>query len=219
MTGPGSAASSRRIRPAWPAAEFAERDAEAVRRHLLALGYPMRHIIYLAGDGATRSSLAGYLNSWLPKNVKDDSEVFFYFSGHGAPDVETKQAYLVPWDGSPQFLSETGYPLEELYKRLSALKARRVIVALDSCFSGAGGRSVLAKDARPLVTKVNMSATQSPNLIILAAASGEEITGAESVQGHGLFTYYLLKGLGKSKGDVSVRGLYDYVKPKVIELP
>src|SRR5581483_9705779 len=111
---------------------------EAMRRHLEALGYPKRQIVSLTGDGATRSALAGYLRSWLPKNVKEDSEVVFYFSGHGAPDAETGKAYLVPWDGSPEFLADSGFALDELYAGLAKLKAARIIVALDSCFSGSG---------------------------------------------------------------------------------
>lgn len=200
-----------------PAAQFAERDAAAVRAHLEALGYPKRHVVYLAGDNATRSSLAGYLQSWLPKNVKEDSEVFFYFSGHGAPDAETKKAYLVPWDASAEFLSESGYPLDELYSRLAKLGAARVVVALDSCFSGAGGRSVFASGARPLVTKLDLGEAAPDKLVVLAAASAEQISGAQTAQGHGLFTYYLLQGLEKSKGDSSVKALYEYAKPKVMD--
>ena len=77
-------------------ASFAERDAEAMHNHLIALGYPERNIIYLIGEKATRSSIQKYVEMWLPKNVKQDSQVFFYFSGHGAPDPASKQAYLVP---------------------------------------------------------------------------------------------------------------------------
>lgn len=200
-----------------PPADFAERDAEAVREHLLALGYPPRNILFLKGSQAVRSGIVKYVESWLPKNVSADSRVFFYFSGHGAPDTKTGQAYLLPWDGDAKFLEETAYPLKRLYEKLNALPAKEVLVAMDSCFSGAGGRSVIPKGARPLVTKVDEGGIPSGKLVVFAAANGDEITGTEASQGHGLFTYYFLKGLGAQgrSGTLTVKSLYDYLAPNV----
>jgi ankyrin repeat protein len=201
-----------------PEAQFAERDAAAVKDHLIAAGFPSRNVIQLFGEKAGRSAMEKFLEIWLPRNVKEDGRVFFYFSGHGAPDPKTGEAYLIPWDGDPGFLENTGYPIKRLYEKLGSLKAKEVIVAMDACFSGAGGRSVLAKGARPLVTKVeNVSVPQ--NLTVFAAASGDQITSTLEDQGHGTFTYYFLKGLSGgakgSSGAVTARGLYDYLKPKV----
>lgn len=196
-----------------PQAEFAERDAEAAARHFQALGVPPRNVIRLTGSAATRGAIQGYVEEWLPKNAKPSSTVYFFYSGHGAPDPQTGRAYLVPWDGNAAFLQSTAYPLAQLYKGLSQLKAKRVLVVLDSCFSGAGGRSVLAKGARPLVTKVEEGLSAESNVAILAAASGDEITGSYEEQGHGIFTYFLLKGL--TEGRQSGKSLYDYLKTRV----
>jgi len=202
-----------------PQAQFAERDAEAVRQHLVALGYPERNIKFLVGNRASKSQLEAYLQDWLPRNVKEDSRVFFYFSGHGAPDFASHQAYLVPYDGDPNFLNKTAYPLKRLYVDLKALKVKRVIVVLDSCFSGAGGRSVLAEGARPLVMKLDTAVEPDGMLVLFAAASAQEITSTLKEQGHGIFTYYFLKGLGgaaeNKSGTVTFKGLYDYLRPKV----
>jgi hypothetical protein len=202
-----------------PDAEFAVRDAEAIRRYLLAMGYPERNLIYLTGQNATRASIHKYLREWLPRNVRADSRVFFYYSGHGAPDPKTGEAYLVPWDGDPRFLQTTAYPTRELYLALDGLPAGDVIVALDACFSGAGGRSVMAKGSRPMGITVSPAALPRGKLVLFGAASGDEITGSLEEQGHGLFTYYFLKGLsGAAKGPsgtVTLQGLYDYLKPLV----
>ncbi len=202
-----------------PDAQFAERDAQAMRDHLLALGYPERNVKFLAGSRAVRSSLEAYLEDWLPRNVKADSRVFFYFSGHGAPAPESGQAYLVPWDGNPNFLDKTGYPVKKLYADLNALKVKQVIVALDSCFSGAGGRSLLPEGSRPLVNNADMAVAGGGKIMLFAAASPKEITSTLKEQGHGLFTYYFLKGLDgaaqDASGSVTPRGLFSYLKPKV----
>jgi hypothetical protein len=204
-----------------PEAQFADRDAKAMKRHLLAMGYPEENIISLIGDHATNTSIAEKLERWLPMNVNANSTVFVYYSGHGAPDAESKQAYLVPWDGQPGALADTAYPLSRFYKDLQKLPAKRVLVALDSCFSGAGGRSVLAKGARPLVTKLETSVPQDSKLVVFTASQADQISGTLEDQGHGAFTYYFLKGLngeasaGDSAGHVTVGSLYLYLAKRV----
>lgn len=201
-----------------PAAEFAERDAEAVRAHLMALGYPSRNIYFLSGQQATKAKIDQSVNTWLPKRVGENSTVFFYYSGHGAPDPKTGQAYLVPVDGDAEDLDSTAYPIKQLYTKLGNLKAHHVIVALDSCFSGAGGRSVLAKGTRPLVSTIDFGGLPN-NMIALTASDKSEISGTIEDQGHGAFTYFMLKGLAgaakNASGAVTVQSLYDYLTPKV----
>lgn len=200
---------------------YAERDALAVRNHLEALGYPQRNIILLTGSRATMTGLTKNIETWLPRNITEDSTVFFYYSGHGAPDVKSGEAYLVPWDGDPQFLQDTAYPIKRLYSKLGALKAKRVVVAIDSCFSGAGGRSVLAKGSRPLVSQAAPLVPMADKIVAFSAAGNDQISGTLDDQGHGAFTYYLLKGLGGEAGDsaghITAKSLYNYLRPKVAD--
>ncbi|MBI2386473.1 MAG: ankyrin repeat domain-containing protein [Elusimicrobia bacterium] len=199
-------------------AAYGERDAEAVKNHLIAQGFPSRNVVLLSGEKASRSAIEKFVETWLPRNVTSDSRVVFYFSGHGAPDPVSGKTYLVPWDGDPGFLENTAYPIARLYEKLGALESRSVLVALDACFSGSGGRSVLAKGARPLVAHV-ASAAVPKNLTVLAAAAGNEIASTADEQGHGLFTYHLLKGLTSAArgadGVLSARALHEYLTPKV----
>jgi uncharacterized caspase-like protein len=202
-----------------PPAQFADRDAKAMRDSLVAMGYPERNIVLLQGERATKTGLIKNLETWLPRNVNDKSTVFFYYSGHGAPDPKNGQAYLVPFDGDPQYLEDTGYPMKRLYEKLGALKVKQVIVAMDSCFSGAGGRSVLAKGTRPLVGKVDLGQSGGRNIISLTASASDQISGTIDEQGHGAFTYYLLRGINGAarddKGSVTVKSLYEYLLPNV----
>ena len=198
-----------------PTARYAVRDAEAMKANLLAAGYPERNIVLLTDQAASKSGLEKYLDAWLPKNTDGESSVLFYFSGHGAPDTGDAQAYLVPWDGDPKFLANTGYPVKRLYERLNSLKAKQVLVAMDSCFSGVGGRSVLAQGTRPLVAKIDLGKDVAGRVQALTAAASDEITGTDEAAGHGLFTYQLLKGLSAKDGRATLRELYDYLTPKV----
>ncbi|MBI5241215.1 MAG: peptidase C14, partial [Elusimicrobia bacterium] len=78
---------------------------------------------------------------------------------------------------------------------------------------------VLAQGARPLVTQVDTAVSPGGKLTVFAASAPNEITATLEEQGHGMFTYYFLKGLGgeakDASGTVTPRGLYDYLKPKV----
>ena len=193
-------------------ASFAERDADAFKAYVRALGVPERNIVLLKGSKAGKASLEKNVEFWLPRMAKPDSRVYFYFSGHGAPNVKTGQAYLVPWDGDPNFLESTAYPVARLYKKLGALAAKHVLVTMDSCFSGAGGRSVLASGARPLVGKID-TGTAGGKITVLAASASNEISGSLDDKGHGAFTYFLLEGL--NAGKTTPKALNEYLTPRV----
>ena len=203
-----------------PAADFAVQDAKLVTEYLTkVMGYPEENIVTVLNDHATKGDFEKYFEKWLPNNVEKDSTVFVYYSGHGAPNPKSGSAYLVPYDGDPSFIDETGYSLKRMYAALGKLPAKEVIVALDSCFSGAGGRSVLAKGARPLVMNLN-TAPPAKNMTVLAASSGEQISSTYDEKGHGLFTYFMLKGIRnedvvKQDGSLDIPALFDYVKPQV----
>lgn len=204
-----------------PKADYAENDALTMKTYLRALGVPAQNIITLTGEKADRSDIAKYLEEWLPANVKPDSRVYFYYSGHGAPDPATGAAYLVPYDGDASFLKSTAYPLSKLYADLGALPNKETVVMLDSCFSGTGGRSVLASGVRPLVLLEDT--TQPPEKASVLAASGaREIAGGLDLRRHGLFTYFLLRGMAGEAdaahaGHVTLGDLDKYVAGRVAE--
>lgn len=205
--------------PDLPTAAYAERDAASAKSFIRALGVPERNIVMLTGTRATGKGLEKTIEAWLPNNVSEKSRVYVYYSGHGAPDTKTGDAYLVPSDGDPQYLAQTGYPLKRLYAKLGELKAKSVLVALDSCFSGAGGRSVLAKGTRPLVGKVDMAVPARGKVSVISASAGDQISGANEEAGYGLFTYNFLQGLNgaakDAQGRVTLQSLYAYLKPRV----
>ncbi len=197
-----------------PKADFAVKDAVVMTEYLeKVFGYPQENIVTLLDDRALKSDLEKYLGKWLPNNVEKDSSVFIYYSGHGAPNPKTGDAFLVPYDGDPSFIEETGYPLKRLYAKLDRLPVKQIIVVLDSCFSGAGGRSVLAKGARPLVMNMDKQVSHSDRIAIFSASSGGQISSTHEEKGHGLFTYFFLKGI--KYGNTELGTLYNYLKPQV----
>jgi len=201
-----------------PKADFATHDAQTMTDYLTrVMGYPEENVVTLLNDRATKSDFEKYFGKWLSNNVEKGGSVFVYYSGHGAPNTKTGDAYLVPYDGDPAFIDETGYSLNKLYEQLGKLEAKEIVVALDSCFSGAGGRSVIAKGARPLVMNMKTSAIPA-KVVVLSASSGEQISSTYDEKGHGLFTYFMLKGLkgeAETNGSVEIGNLFEYIKPQV----
>ena len=197
-----------------PKADYAVADAKTMTEYLTkVMGYPEENVVTLTNEHAAKSDFEKYFEKWLLNNVEKDGSVFIYYSGHGAPNTKTGDAYLVPYDGDPSFIEQTGYSLKKLYESLNKLQAKEIIVALDSCFSGAGGKSVIAKGARPLVMNLEQDIKLSKNMIVMSASSGDQISSTYEEKGHGLFTYFMLKGI--KDGIIEIGELFDYLKPHV----
>lgn len=204
-----------------PKADFADHDAKIMREYLTKLmGYSDENVVLLLNEHAAKSDFEKYLESWLPNHVEKEDSVFVYFSGHGAPNPRTGDAYLVPFDGDPAFVDKTGYPVKRLYEHLGKLPAKSIVVVLDSCFSGAGGRSVIAEGTRPMGLSVENPLVASDKILVLSASSGDQISNTYKAKGHGLLTYFLMKGL-QGEGDQNRDGavdmveLYEYLRPHV----
>ena len=204
-----------------PASEFSSHDAEIMDKYLTGvLGYPEKNVVMLLNERATKTDLEKYIEGWLTDRVRPGDNVFIYFSGHGAPNPQTGDAYLVPYDGDPAYLEKTGYQLKRLYDTLGKLPAKEVVVLLDSCFSGAGGRSVVAKGMRPMGLSLENPLAVTGNTVVLAASAGNQVSSTYMSKGHGLLTYFFLKGL-KGEGDQNKDGgidlseLFAYIKPQV----
>jgi hypothetical protein len=205
-----------------PEVKYAAKDAEIVSRYLENVGgVPAANIKLLKNNSATRADIVSSVEEWLPRRVKPSSKVYVYYAGHGTPDPKTNEAYIVPYEGEPGYRKKL-YGLNKLYKSLSDLPSDNVFVMLDSCFSGSGGRSVMPKGSRPVSLSIENPVLAGEGVVVLAASRGDEISSDYERVKHGLFTYFLLKGL---KGDADAGGdglvdiseLYLYVNDRVSE--
>ncbi len=150
------------------------------------------------------------------RDIKDIAEaysgninVIFYYAGHGIPNESTKDAFLLPID-SDGMQTEGCYSLNRLYGELGGLNAESVVVFLDACFSGANRDGDMLASARGVALKPKVEAPKG-NMVIFSAASGNETAFPYEEKGHGLFTYYLLKKLQETKGNVNLRELGNYI--------
>jgi uncharacterized caspase-like protein len=60
----------------------------------------------------------------------------------------------------------------------------------------------------------------SKNMTVLSASSGDQSSSTYDEKGHGLFTYFMLKGIksedvAKQDGSIDFNDLFSYIKPQV----
>jgi len=110
--------------------------------------------------------------------------------------------------------ASSGYSLEHLYSELSSKPAKSVLVLLDACFSGTMRDGGMLASARGVAIKAKQNAPKG-NLVVLSAAQGDETAYPYTEKGHGLFTYYLLKKIQETKGNVTFGKLAEYVTSEV----
>ncbi len=202
-----------------PAAAGAKHDAEEFAELARdSLGVPEENVRRLGDEHATRSDLEAELR-WLKTNASDAARLYFYFGGHGAPDAGSGSAFLLPYDANPDDPVAAGLALDELLDRLAGTGSHEVVAFVDTCFSGAGGRSVLPAGTRPLAIVKGPSVPAQ--VMLFAAAGPNQVSGMDAARDGGLFTEYLFEGLGLGKADrdgdaqISLSELAAWVTPEV----
>ena len=149
----------------------------------------------------------------IAEAFKGDIDILFYYAGHGIPSENGRDAYLLPVDADGT-QPEVCLPLSRLYRELGELQARSTVVFLDACFSGSQRGEGMLASARGVAIKADAGRPQG-NVVAFSAATGEETAYPYAEKGHGMFTYFLLKKLHDTKGDVTLGELADYITEEV----
>ena len=195
--------------------EYAINDGEMFRNYCLrTLGIPEENIHFR--KNATLNHIKNEI-AWIEKVAQaydGEAKFIIYYAGHGIPDENTRAAYLLPTDGSGTNTA-TGYSLDEMYSKLGNTNAKNVTVFLDACFSGAVRGDGMLASARGVAVKVKKNSVTTGNLVVFSAAQGDETAYPYNEKGHGMFTYFLLKKLQESKGEVTYGELAKYIKEQV----
>lgn len=151
-------------------------------------------------------------NISLMKQIADafdgTANFILYYAGHGLPSENQQDAYLLPVDGYGA--DGTGYSIKELYKELGMLNSKSIILFFDACFSGSKREGGMVSSSRGVAIKAKSDAPQG-NVIVFSAAQGDETAYPYKEQGHGLFTYFLLKKLQETKGETTLGELANYI--------
>lgn len=209
--------------------QFAHNDAEGMKTFVSrTLGVPDRNT-YVLHD-ATQSQLISYFGTAenshgrLSDLVGPETELFVYYSGHGAPALDTGSGYLLPVDADTKTISLTGYSVDTLCRNLEALNAGKVTLVLDACFSGMSAGGDLVKNASPAGLRIKVLPQRGEKLNVLAAAGSNETASWDQETRLGLFTRHFLEGVsgkadssrgGNHDGKISIAELERYLQREV----
>lgn len=194
------------------ARKYATLDAEMVATYLQTLGGLPRNNVRLLQDwSALRPDIEEALLDWLPSKITKDSVVVVYFAGQAivAPSGET---FLIPYDGSLGSTTRL-YPLKDLETALGRLKAKQVLFVFDGTVlkNGAEGRTKIAPPKW---------AGTTGSVVHMISTTGFGKSLESDTLHHGLFTYYLLRGLRgdadvNRNGEVTIGEVTAYINRKV----
>ena len=174
----------------------------------------------------------------------ENDTIIFYFSGHGFLEKDTQKPVLCladtrleNVDGDRSIVNpETGLKVEDLLTNyLARCKAKQQIVFLDACHSGglsfkelaigqkgeAKAKKISDNTLPQLINLLRQKAAKSQGFYAILSCDKEEKSLEFSDLGHGLFTYYLIRGLhgeaADSEGVIEVDRLYRYIYHRTLE--
>ena len=85
---------------------------------------------------------------------------------------------------------------------------------MDACFTGANKEGSMLVAARGVAREAKKEVLKGKS-VVFSASSGDETAMTYHEKGHGLFTYFLLKKLQETGGNVSYSDLAEYIKQNV----
>jgi hypothetical protein len=203
-------------------AEFASQDAQVFYDYASrAFGIRPDNIKLLVDGDADDLEIRRAFKSWLPQKVKKGkTDVYVFYSGHGLTSDDGKSLYLLPHGVDREFIDRTAINQQEIVDGIRAAQPRSVTMFIDSCYSGStrSGETLLAS-ARPVALK----ASENPypaNFTVVSASSLDQISSSSPELKHGIFSFYLMKGLEgeadeNKDGKITVAELQSYIADMV----
>jgi len=193
--------------------DFARVDAITFSKYCInTLGVPKENVVLLTDAISSQMKREIEKLSKIAKYSNGHAELIFYYAGHGFPEENTKESYLMPVDISGTDVT-SGIKLTDLYSSLTTYPSQKVTVFLDACFSGSGrNQGLLAARGVKIVPKNNLI---SGNLIVFSASSGDQSSLPYKQKQHGMFTYFLLKKLQETSGNITYGALSNYLVNQV----
>jgi uncharacterized repeat protein (TIGR02543 family) len=189
------------------------------------------HVKLLVDAEATRANIENAVSNWLAPREDADDIVLFFFAGHAAsgpdraPYDETYDEYLLPYD-SLTYSWSNDISDDELDGWLDTLNSQKVVVILDTCFSGGFIRGVRSITTFPKAAEGDgfIRDVSQAGRAILAASAEDESSWEDPALQHGVFSYYILQGLryledvdANADHQVAAEELFGYAAPRTVD--
>ena len=188
-----------------PKANYANLDAKYFFDYARkGFGIKKQNINLLVDENATFVKTSKALTLWLKTKIKaDQTDLVVFFAGHGLASNDGKELYLLPQDSDPNLLDITALSRTKLFQTIIDLKPKSVTMFLDTCYSGVSrDEQMLLASARPIRIVADEQEGIPDNFTIFTASQVEQISSGLKEANHGIFSYYLMKGL-EGKADTN----------------
>ncbi len=193
---------------------FAINDAITFKKYATqTLGVPENQVIMLTDARVTKmeNEIENFVS--LMSINGENREFYIYYAGHGFHD-DDKNSYLMPVNVKHNDVGDA-IKLADFYEQLSQHPTKKTTVFLDACFSGGGRDSDGLIPGRTGFRTVPKKTAVSGNIVVFAASQGDQTSKPYNQEKHGLFTYFLLKKIQETKGNINYNDLASYLEQNV----
>ena len=172
---------------------------------------PAENICLLTDSSATKENIIIRAKALFSKAKRND-RVMFYFGGHGGDGC------FSPYDFNGFYDSTLTY--DDIKAIFKCAKCNTKLLFADACYSG-GIKGESRKNDYNVKTKGH-NTTDNLNIVVMTASKGDQYSWQTSEFEMGVFTHYLLKGLGGAANRdgnkyITIQELYYYVYHKVMD--
>ena len=179
-------------------ASYANSDAQYFKEYATkGLGIQNNNIKLLVDEDATFIKINKALKKWLKsKIIEGKTDLIIFYAGHGLASKDGKELYLLPQDGDADLLSISSISRTNLFNEIEGLNPKSVTIFLDACYTGSSrDNEILLADARPVRITADEQDDFPDNFTIFSASKNTQISSGLKKAKHGIFSYYLMKGL------------------------
>ena len=226
-----------------PNLQYAAEDARGVHAFFIdenGGGILKKHTLLLRNERATKQSFTEAITGFLRKMASPWDRVVLYFSGYGAterdsavqettendapagsdkPGPAAADFYLTTYDTVMGDIGKTAVSLSALDGFIDSIRARECIIIFDTSFSSELPLRALTNFKGLQGNPLDDIAGSGNRAVLVSCRLGEGALEVSDLR-HGIFTFYLLEGLGgkadSNKDDtVTVKEAYDYLSRRV----
>lgn len=206
--------------PDMPGVKYAARDAEVMANYFKSIGgIPAKRVKLLTDEHALKDDLAEAFEDWLPQQAEAGGVALVFFSGRAQVDPATGSIVLLPYEGNVG-VPIRGFSLRRLQTALAGLPVQHAVVLLDVTLVVPPGTVLPDGGADGLDPVWGTPDVADGKLVQMIGVSRTQLTHQYEQGKHGLFTYYLLKGMAGAadrdhNGIVVAGELFEYAQRQV----
>ena len=184
---------------------YANRDAKFFYEYAKkAFGIEDSNIKRLLDNDAGLVNTYSTIATWLPGKIEEDkTDLIIFYAGHGLASNDGKELYLLAKDSDANLLARTALSRTEIFDIIKKLKPKSTTIFFDACYTGFSRENeTLLVSARPVRIVADDQKNIPDNFTIFSASKLQQISSGLKEAKHGIFSYYLMKGL-EGKADIN----------------